>query len=520
MVDVDVNMGMDMDTGPFTFNRDAHADAGIGPVPVPASAAKKTNGTRLRASCDACQSLKVKCSQDKPSCGRCSRIGLGCVYSPLRRMGRPKKRASAAPSAASSSPPTDAATPASQSRLHDGQRRRHGATTATITTPSPASLIPRQLAGHDPDGMGNGFGAGISFRRENGGLVVNGTHRGGMVSGAEDDALAGLFPATELEDRPMTTPFPKDGSLSPSTRLDGPSASTRQQPRLPTSPLAALLGLDSQAGTQGEQSPAADDGGQTETPAGSCYLAVLQRLTRLEATLATGPRPPRLDVILSAERDTRALKDRISACRSHDRRNSETASSPKAPGDRSCADTHGPALVVLALLADRVTALLEDLFRRAALSSHAVDQAARGAAAVWLHGPPPPADILSPAAERRYERSVRASLPRGISCPVPEADCALAVGGYEIDDGEVKGRAVRRILGRRVGALGAMLGDLGGYLAGEGDGRVPEGEEGSSVLLGSFEGSRGVGRAAAAHMVDDLCKRVEMLRGRIELAGH
>lgn len=512
-----LNVGMDMDTGPFTFNHNAHVGAVAGTGVGPSSAANETNGTRLRASCDACQSVKVKCSQDKPSCRRCSRTGLGCVYSPLRRMGRPKKRASAAPSAASSSPPTDSATPMAQSRSHDSRRRRHATATSSTTTPSPTSVSQPQLTGHDSDGMGNDFRAGISFGPENNGLGANGMNHGGMLSGASDGALAGPYPATLLEDRPMTTPFPNDGLLSPSTRLDGPSASTRQQPRLPTSSLAALLGFDSQAGTQGEQSPSTADGGQTTRQAVSCYLAVLQRLARLEAALETGPRPPRLDVILTAERDTRALKDRVSACRGHGPRDPGTATR----ADGSCAGTHGPAIVVLALLADRVTALLEDLFRRAAQSSHAVDQAARGAAAAWLHGPPPAA-ILSgdPAAERRYERSVRASLPRGISCPVPEADCALAVGGYEVDDGEVKGRAVRRILGRRVGALGAMLGDLGGYLAGEGDGRVPEGEEGSSILLGSVEGSRGVSRAAAASMVDDLCKRVEMLRGRIELAGH
>lgn len=342
-----------------------------------------------------------------------------------------------------------------------------------------------------------------------------------MALGVEDDELTSPYPAAILEDRPKTTAFLNDSFLSPPNGLDGPSASTRQQPRPPTSPLAALLSVDSQAWTQGEQSPAADDGEQATTQAGSCYFAVLQRLTRLEAALESGPRPPRLDVILSAERDTRALKDRISTCLGHGPREPhepETATSPRGPVNWSCPDTHGPALLVLVLLADRVTGLLEDLFRRAALSSHAVDQAARGAAASWLHGPPPPADILSPAAERRYERSVRASLPRGISCPVPEADCALAVDGYEVDDGEVKGRAVRRILTRRVGALGAMLGDLAGNLV-DAAGRGAE-EEGGTILLGSVEGSRAVSRAAAASMADDLCKRVEMLRGRIELAGH
>jgi hypothetical protein len=48
---------------------------------------------RLRTSCDACQSLKIKCSQSKPKCDRCGKHGLCCVYSPLRRMGRPRKQA-------------------------------------------------------------------------------------------------------------------------------------------------------------------------------------------------------------------------------------------------------------------------------------------------------------------------------------------------------------------------------------------------------------------------------------------
>lgn len=53
-----------------------------------------SNGPRLRTACDACQAYKVKCSRGKPSCWRCSENGTPCVYSPLRRTGRPPKRAS------------------------------------------------------------------------------------------------------------------------------------------------------------------------------------------------------------------------------------------------------------------------------------------------------------------------------------------------------------------------------------------------------------------------------------------
>ncbi|EXF85209.1 hypothetical protein CFIO01_03280 [Colletotrichum fioriniae PJ7] len=49
---------------------------------------------RLRNSCDRCQDTKLKCSQEKPACRRCARLGLPCVYSPIRRLGRPRKHSS------------------------------------------------------------------------------------------------------------------------------------------------------------------------------------------------------------------------------------------------------------------------------------------------------------------------------------------------------------------------------------------------------------------------------------------
>ncbi|KAF4219691.1 hypothetical protein CNMCM6805_001722 [Aspergillus fumigatiaffinis] len=50
-----------------------------------------TNGPKLRTACDNCQLSKVRCSRGKPSCWRCSQSGIQCVYSPLRRTGRPPK---------------------------------------------------------------------------------------------------------------------------------------------------------------------------------------------------------------------------------------------------------------------------------------------------------------------------------------------------------------------------------------------------------------------------------------------
>ena len=49
------------------------------------------DSVKYRLSCDRCQNGKVRCSQDKPSCKRCVQRGAVCVYSPLRRIGRPRK---------------------------------------------------------------------------------------------------------------------------------------------------------------------------------------------------------------------------------------------------------------------------------------------------------------------------------------------------------------------------------------------------------------------------------------------
>ncbi|KAF2799616.1 hypothetical protein K505DRAFT_230643, partial [Melanomma pulvis-pyrius CBS 109.77] len=40
---------------------------------------------KLRASCDACNESKVRCSQTKPKCSRCEKQGGICVYGLSRR---------------------------------------------------------------------------------------------------------------------------------------------------------------------------------------------------------------------------------------------------------------------------------------------------------------------------------------------------------------------------------------------------------------------------------------------------
>lgn len=51
---------------------------------------------KLRASCDACNESKVRCSQAKPRCARCDRQGIACVYGLSRRSHKNAPRIGAA----------------------------------------------------------------------------------------------------------------------------------------------------------------------------------------------------------------------------------------------------------------------------------------------------------------------------------------------------------------------------------------------------------------------------------------
>lgn len=58
---------------------------------LPSSQGPQSQGPRklkLRDSCDACASSKVRCHKEKPTCSRCARRGLVCEYVATRRAGR------------------------------------------------------------------------------------------------------------------------------------------------------------------------------------------------------------------------------------------------------------------------------------------------------------------------------------------------------------------------------------------------------------------------------------------------
>ncbi|SLM34373.1 Zn(2)-C6 fungal-type DNA-binding domain [Lasallia pustulata] len=59
------------------------------PTPTTSTAnATATSTQKLRASCDACNQAKVKCTKDRPFCTRCATHGIYCVYSVSLRAGK------------------------------------------------------------------------------------------------------------------------------------------------------------------------------------------------------------------------------------------------------------------------------------------------------------------------------------------------------------------------------------------------------------------------------------------------
>lgn len=511
-------------------------------------------GTRLRTSCDACQNMKMKCSQDKPSCQRCRKNGLACVYSPLRRMGRPKTKRPA------ESGPTVSSPPAGTARNH--QRRNNAApalgspfeappsagTPMLIETPGVCEMD-SWLRSNGLDHVMTSENAAVSGDGMDG--VVNGvlddvngsaqqphqvdSQSGTMLGPAEDMAAGNYCSSGLVDDATCSGLFASNMGFPVSSGLQSSSTSTLQHNWHLRSPPAPCDMMEPNPRFPVAQTQV--DGcerGETDSRSGheNCHVRILQRLTHLEQVLERSPPIPSLDVILSAERDTRVLKDALFSCGGHTPQPSNILGLVTSDRERSrgptlqpCLRAHSSSLIVLVLLADRVTSLLESLFQQAAASSYGIHRALQASSASLLIGSP--SEMSNHKGEWRLARSLRGSFPRTINCPVPEASCRLTVGKYEVDN-EVESRVMKHILRRRVRALQKMLGEVEEYLepasgwrrgsraSQDGQG-WPDGERPGAVL-GDKGGKRGLAMPMARTMVLDLRRRVELLQGRLELA--
>ncbi|KAL4983002.1 hypothetical protein BDW68DRAFT_191686 [Aspergillus falconensis] len=53
---------------------------------------KLPKSVKIRQTCNACQQAKIRCSHERPSCKRCQKHNIDCIYSISRRLGRPAKK--------------------------------------------------------------------------------------------------------------------------------------------------------------------------------------------------------------------------------------------------------------------------------------------------------------------------------------------------------------------------------------------------------------------------------------------
>ncbi|KAL4870740.1 hypothetical protein BDV12DRAFT_195212 [Aspergillus spectabilis] len=297
--------------------------------------------------------------------------------------------------------------------------------------------------------------------------------------------LLALPAAEESDCAEFNTPSSGNAAIPLPDIVPGPNTNSINPPWLQSPPVLALHDETPPPGNRkaNESNNSSETSTQPAVPCqAQCHISILHRLAWIEHSLAAQEGPTSIDVILTADRDLRILKNRLFSC-------SECRT--------GCLHSRPSSILSLGLLAERVVILLEDLFHRAAELAHNRDHAFRTA---WLMTSSSTSESDPQHSAVRFERSMRGAFDRNINCPIPEANCDLSVGKYQLT-GDAKARAMKQILRQRIGKLSAVLADMEAWLA------PGAGGAGSSVVLG-----------AARHVAEDLHYRVGSLQGRVALA--
>ncbi|KAI0108101.1 hypothetical protein F4814DRAFT_44969 [Daldinia grandis] len=423
---------------------------------------------KYRTSCDRCQNIKLRCSQDKPSCKRCINKGVRCVYSPLRRMGRPKKIDTVAsmssinesrPSPETMEPALDGSTASDRQRgCVDGSDAPLTAGFAGIGLGSCATTASQDhLRSWDPSLTGT---LSIDHRDSSMGNGIDTSHHS-QPNEFTSTVDHGRIPHHEVNSW-ASIPASNIGPFS-----SGPSNTT--------SGSAPLMALDETTGKAVLDSSI------------DCYTAILTRTSKLEQALNTAPHPPPIDLALEAERDFRALHRCLFSCAGHSHRG------------RSCLTSDRPVLLGLSILAERIVAMFEENFHFAASRSNFVSGMIRD----------PSGDPLPGTMARRLKRSFRSLLDQPCIFPIPSANLSIRVGDFLVET-PVKARAVMAILRLRIQKIQAALREMG---------RVQQGSYPRDNLSSPLDwgDSAGVIGDASRLLIEDLSRRMESLQGGMAL---
>ncbi|KAI1463927.1 uncharacterized protein F4812DRAFT_227459 [Daldinia caldariorum] len=415
---------------------------------------------KYRTSCDRCQNIKLRCVSK----------GVRCIYSPLRRMGRPKKvdLVTSTSSVDESPPSSETIAPAPsngtatdcQRGSGDGNGLPQKTDFASIGLESyGASTSQSHLRSWDPSLAG--------------GLCVD--HHNSPISNdieTSHHSHSGGF--TPTVDHSSTPRHEVDSWGNIPTSNTGPFSSG---PPNATPRSAHLVVLDGPIG-QALSDSATD-----------CYTAILMRIAKLEQALNVAPCPPPIDLALEAERDFRALKQCLFSCTGHANRG------------RSCLASDRPVLLSLSILVERVIAMLEENFRFAASGSNPARGMIQDPCSTPLQG----------TMARRLERSFRSILDQPCIFPIPSANLHIRIGDFIVENA-VKARCVVPILRLRIQKIQTTLREME---------RVRQGSDQRDSLCGPLDwgDSAAVLGDAARLLIQDLLRRMESLQGGMGWLG-
>ena len=442
-----------------------------------------TAPVKLRMSCDLCQELKIKCGQEKPACQRCAKQALPCLYSPQRRIGRPRKARSARATittptmtgqtrsirAPGGDPPQDPQFLPSQSRWMPGDDaeadwiREHRADDVDMTldmdgSPSFDFLNHWDLSSIDLDSS----------------LFVQTCQPQGLSlpSTSNCESIHDIWPSDCHQPGHLLSRASYDFSAA------GRSTDASLGPAyIPGSASTTLLD-DFSSGRRRSGPEGADvveDEDNVTSCKSECYKGLAHGMSMTELCHIREDQPPAIDSVLLAYGKTWSLRESICACTRH--------------------RSSGSAMMMLALLAERVIALHEELFRFADRVGMDQDQCQ---ARQQSQSQSPP----SSAGAARSQRAARSMAERIAACPIPEAKCGMLIGNYEVDN-VAKRRAIKRILRRRIHAMFGMVKEL----------NIGREEARPHSCF-----STGLHSEIKNTLTDNLLGRIEYLQGRVELA--
>ncbi|PGH01260.1 hypothetical protein GX51_05315 [Blastomyces parvus] len=270
---------------------------------------KPKERAKYRMSCDRCQNIKVRCNKDKPACSRCIQKGFSCVYSPMSRIGRPRKfgRILSADDAH-----VEHTFAISDSHQEQSDSR---STTRVINTPEMNAEVRHSSTSASPE------------------MDPNNNSTGNNTQEADVSQL-GRDSSTVFDGA-----FCRPGMNISASHYSNGATTIHSETNLGT-PTSMFV-----------QTPRAENSSRLEA---ECYVTILSQTTKLEQSLIIATGPPPIDLLLKAESDLRALNHSLSTCKGHGR------------NVRGCLMSDRPISLALALLAERIVTMLEETFQLAA----------------------------------------------------------------------------------------------------------------------------------------------------------